>query len=116
MLGVLQGNFRRQTSDRRLRLFICGCVRQLPEHLWPDGLPTLIDYAESFADGSVSLADVSAFRGRSEPRHSDDRVPILADALQDAGCGNDDILSHCRGADATHVRGCWVMDIVLGKA
>jgi hypothetical protein len=42
-------------------------------------------------------------------------MPILADALQDAGCDNDDILSHCRDATLTHVRGCWVVDLVLGK-
>ncbi|WP_239465732.1 hypothetical protein [Gemmata sp. SH-PL17] len=41
-------------------------------------------------------------------------VPILADALQDAGCDNADILDHCRGTGA-HVRGCWVVDLVLGK-
>jgi hypothetical protein len=45
-----------------------------------------------------------------------DRMPILADALQDAGCTNDDILSHCRDANQVHVRGCWVVDLVLGKA
>jgi hypothetical protein len=43
-------------------------------------------------------------------------MPILADALQDAGCDNDDILAHCREANANHVRGCWVVDLVLGKA
>jgi hypothetical protein len=41
-------------------------------------------------------------------------IPILADALQDAGCDNDDILGHCRGP-GPHVRGCWVVDLVLGK-
>jgi hypothetical protein len=44
-----------------------------------------------------------------------DRMPILADALQDAGCDNTDILTHLRDADATHVRGCWALDLVLGK-
>jgi hypothetical protein len=39
---------------------------------------------------------------------------ILADALQDAGCDNDDILSHCRG-NGPHVRGCWAVDLVLGR-
>jgi hypothetical protein len=42
-------------------------------------------------------------------------MPILADALQEAGCDNEDILNHCRGTNATHVRGCWVVDLVLGK-
>jgi len=41
-------------------------------------------------------------------------MPILADALQDAECDNDNILSHCRSG-GTHVRGCWVVDLVLGK-
>jgi hypothetical protein len=43
-----------------------------------------------------------------------DRMPILADALQDDGCEDTDILAHCRGA-GPHVRGCWVVDLVLGK-
>ena len=42
------------------------------------------------------------------------RQPILADALQDAGCTHEDILGHCRGP-GPHVRGCWVVDLVLGK-
>src|SRR5262245_29947109 len=42
-------------------------------------------------------------------------MPILADALQDAGCDNEDVLNHCRDANATHVRGCWVVDLVLEK-
>ncbi|MCE9560804.1 MAG: hypothetical protein K8U57_01990 [Planctomycetes bacterium] len=41
-------------------------------------------------------------------------MPILADALQDAGCDNTDILDHCR-SDRPHVRGCWVIDLLLGK-
>jgi hypothetical protein len=41
-------------------------------------------------------------------------MPILADALQGAGCDNADILDHCRGP-GPHVRGCWVLDLVLGK-
>jgi hypothetical protein len=41
-------------------------------------------------------------------------MPILADALQDAGCDNPAILDHCRDANQPHVRGCWVCDLVLG--
>ena len=43
-----------------------------------------------------------------------DRLPILADALQDAGCDNEDILSHCR-TGGLHVRGCWVVDLLTGR-
>ena len=50
-----------------------------------------------------------------EVEHAYDRLPILADALQDAGCGNEDILDHCRRS-GPHRRGCWVVDLVLGKA
>ena len=41
-------------------------------------------------------------------------MPILADALQDAGCADEAVLSHCRG-EGPHVRGCWVVDLLLGK-
>jgi hypothetical protein len=43
-----------------------------------------------------------------------DRLPILADALEEAGCTNSEILGHCRGP-GPHVRGCWVVDLILGK-
>ena len=43
-----------------------------------------------------------------------DRLPILADALEEAGCTDADVLLHCR-VPAEHVRGCWVVDLVLGK-
>ena len=43
-----------------------------------------------------------------------DRLPVLADALEEAGCHDAHILAHCRGP-GPHVRGCWVVDLVLGK-
>jgi len=43
-----------------------------------------------------------------------ERLPVLADALMDAGCDNEAILNHCR-SEGPHVRGCWVVDLVLGK-
>jgi hypothetical protein len=47
-----------------------------------------------------------------ERRFSD--LPVLADALEEAGCTNADILDHCR-RPGEHVRGCWVVDLLLGK-
>jgi hypothetical protein len=43
-----------------------------------------------------------------------DCLPILADALEEAGCDNKDILAHCRGP-GPHARGCWLIDLLLGK-
>jgi hypothetical protein len=43
-----------------------------------------------------------------------DCLPILVDALEEAGCSNQDILAHCRSG-GEHVRGCWVVDALLGK-
>lgn len=44
-----------------------------------------------------------------------DRMPELANELEGAGCDNVDVLSHCRDG-SEHVRGCWVLDLVLGKS
>ncbi len=41
-------------------------------------------------------------------------LPILADALEDAGCRDEELLRHCR-EERTHVPGCWALDAVLGR-
>jgi hypothetical protein len=43
-----------------------------------------------------------------------DLLPMLADALEDAGCADADVLAHCRSG-GPHARGCWVVDAVLGR-
>ena len=50
---------------------------------------------------------------QAERRFSD--LPVLADALEEAGCADAAILGHCR-AGGEHALGCWVLDLVLGKA
>jgi hypothetical protein len=44
-----------------------------------------------------------------------DALPVLADALEDAGCESGDLLRHLRGP-GPHVRGCWVVDLILAKS
>lgn len=44
-----------------------------------------------------------------------DRLPELADVLEQAGSLDQDKLNHCRGP-GPHVRGCWVLDLILGKS
>jgi hypothetical protein len=63
----------------------------------------------------LSLAQ-AAYDNRNLPSgHLDNaRLAALADALEDVGCDNADILNHCR-QPGVHVRGCWVLDLLLGK-
>jgi hypothetical protein len=55
---------------------------------------------------------IALARGTHEER-AFDRLPILADALQDAGCDNDEILDHMRDPKAAHATGCWALELVL---
>jgi hypothetical protein len=52
---------------------------------------------------------------RTIAEHGDFAVlPVLADALEEAGCASAPLLNHCRGP-FDHVRGCWAVDLLLGK-
>jgi hypothetical protein len=66
--------------------------------------------------GAVVDIAASAYENRLLPLgHIDShKLGELADALEDAGCSDADILAHCRGL-GPHVRGCWVVDLILGK-
>jgi hypothetical protein len=63
---------------------------------------TVVDLARSIYEGDTRQAGGYL------------NLPILADALMDAGCDSEELLAHCRG-DGPHVRGCWAVDLILGK-
>jgi hypothetical protein len=70
-------------------------------------LPATFDPAWRTAD--VIGVTEAAYEGRAF-----DRLPILADALEDAGCQDAAVLGHCRGS-GPHSRGCWVVDLILDR-
>ncbi|AWM42502.1 hypothetical protein C1280_34220 [Gemmata obscuriglobus] len=72
------------------------------------GPPTLTAFAPRWRTGTVTALAAQMYASRDFSA-----MPILADALQDAGCDSNDILNHCRDT-IPHVRGCWVVDLVLG--
>ena len=69
----------------------------------------------AFAPSWRSSSVVALARAMYESREFA-AMPVLADALEEAGCDAADILAHCRNPHGVHVRGCWVVDLVLGKA
>jgi hypothetical protein len=88
-------------------------------HLTPgmEWASTAYDQDDKIAfDPAWRTSDVLALSRGIEQDLAFDRMPILADALQDAGCDCDDLLNHLRDTNATHVRGCWALDLVLGKS
>jgi hypothetical protein len=65
-------------------------------------------------DPSCLTPTVAALAAQMYETRDFSAMPVLADALQEAGCEDEQILGHCRG-DGAHVRGCWVVDLVLGE-
>ncbi len=67
-------------------------------------------------DGAVPQLARVAYEDRRLPEGTLEpgRLAVLADALEDAGCGDADLLGHLRGS-GPHVRGCWAVDLILGK-
>jgi len=90
--------------------------------LLPDGTSAPGDIArDAFAppvafDPAWRTSDAVALARSMYDSRDFTAMPILADALQDAGCEDEQVLSHCRDANQVHVRGCWVCDLVLGRA
>jgi hypothetical protein len=76
----------------------------------PQGPPSAVDPAWlHWQGGAVPKLAAGIYDERAF-----DRLPLLADALEDAGCADATILGHCRGS-GEHVRGCWAVDLVLRR-
>jgi len=102
-LALPQQSNEREASDRR-----CNLLRDIFGNPFR---PVTLDPAWLTWNDGCAVA--IARRIYDERRF--DELPILGDALEEAGCTSGDILSHCRQG-GEHVRGCWVVDLVLGKA
>jgi hypothetical protein len=172
-----------QLTERKLRLFACGCLRRFPHLVEDERNLAAVEAGERYADGLIPkremkkarkaarlfwmpsyeafdeasaviraaavqlvpqrqrllaslLDDLTGHLGRPvtlRPSwlrrnggiaaavartiyadHTFTDLPILADALEEAGCDNAALLEHCR-TPGEHARGCWVLDLLLGK-
>jgi hypothetical protein len=80
---------------------------------WPFGAKTTIPATVlAWNDGCIPKLAASIYE---EGDFSQERMGVLADALEEAGLTDEEILLHCRGLPAVHCRGCWLVDLVLGK-
>jgi hypothetical protein len=90
------------------------------QEIWRDGMCLLKEIAGNpfrpvEFDSAWRTVDVMLLARGIYDEKAFDRMPILADAMQDAGCESAEILNHLRDPHATHVRGCWALDLVLEK-
>jgi hypothetical protein len=94
------------------RAYQCAFLRDISGKLFasvsfdpPWRTPVVVTLAQAAYDERILPS------GHLDP----DRLAVLADALEDAGCDNADIISHLRGPSGPHVRGCFVLDLLLDK-
>lgn len=99
-------------------IFYCPCL--LPPTLH---LPTLTVQGRTYASPRTREPSAPAWltdrevwlaRGVYEERRFT-ALPMLADALEEAGCVNEEVLQHLRSLEL-HWRGCWALDLILGKS
>jgi hypothetical protein len=81
--------------------------------------PVAVDPAWlTWGDGTVGRLAQAAYEQRSLPDGLLDpaRLAVLGDALEEAGCGDQEVLTHLREQGRVHVRGCYIVDLLLGKS
>jgi hypothetical protein len=98
------GYSRSQAAEERIQTDILRCIFDYLFHPM-----TIAPAVLAWNDGMIPELAQSIFDNRAF-----DRLPILADALEVAGCQDADLLAHCRN-EGPHVRGCWAVDLLLGK-
>jgi hypothetical protein len=103
---VIKANRSYEPGDHQYDL-VLPRFRVLTDLIGPDPLP---DFDPTWRTSTA----VALAQGMYESRDFG-TMPILADALQDAGCGDAAILHHCQDTEQLHVRGCWLVDLVLGR-
>jgi hypothetical protein len=94
---------------------LCNLLRDIFGHL-PFRPVTLDPSLLKWHDGTVVRLAQAGYEQRSLPdgRLDNSRLAVLADAREEAGCQNDEVLRHLREQDG-HWRGCWVLDLLLNK-
>jgi hypothetical protein len=99
-------------DDRDHHANLIRCIFGSPFNRWKPQASWLV-----WNGGVIPKVAATAYEERALPSgHLDNtRLAVLADMLEEAGCQDAEVLVHLRKADAVHVRGCFVIDLILGK-
>jgi hypothetical protein len=108
----------KDAAARRVRRQICNLFREVignPFRPWT-AVPDFLGGGVVQPDGrTVRLTETVRHLARGiQAEQAFDRLPILADALEEAGFTDPELLDHCRRPGG-HVRGCWALDVALGR-
>ncbi len=100
------------SPEFRVQAVILKCIFGNPFRPPPPLPPAVL----AWNDATVRRIAAGIYDERHMPAGTLDgaRLAILADALLDAGCEDDTLIRHCR-EPGPHVRGCWTVDLILGK-
>jgi hypothetical protein len=109
--GIIQAIFSREEAAPQVD--ILRDIYGNPFHPSPFLHPAVL----AWSDATVRRMAEGIYEGQRLPEGTLDtaRLAILADALLDAGCDDEGLIQHCRG-EGPHVRGCWAINLILGKA
>jgi hypothetical protein len=121
-IALMASSYRRPMADSLRSQTDAGAMRNWPDEARARGGILRCIFGNPFRRAPALAPAVLAWDGGTVPKlaaaiyeeRAFGRLPVLADALEDAGCTDADILGHCR-AGGEHVRGCWVVDLMLGK-
>ncbi|MGF1583241.1 MAG: hypothetical protein ACFCD0_28305 [Gemmataceae bacterium] len=100
----------RKQHHKRERRAQCNIIRDVCGNPWKEPVPTS-DWASWCRWENDTILNLTKEIYAKEAYH---KIPILADALEEAGCCDEAILTHCRSSSFDHSRGCWVLDNLLG--
>jgi hypothetical protein len=101
-----------QAAREAERSRLCGLLHEVMGNPFRPAVGLPVDVSRT-----VPYLAEAAYANRESPSGELDpaRLAVLSDALEEAGCADADLLAHLR-SPGPHVRGCWAVDLILGKA
>lgn len=115
----LAGPGEKLRATQKSRLAICGVFREVVGNPFVERVSASPEWTAAGGKAASWMLKVGETARNIalgvQAEQAFDRLPILADALEDDGCADADLLAHLRH-QSHHLRGCWAVDLVLGKS